>query len=176
MTFSCLTLTIARGGLAAVRRELSSLPVWGLFAGQIGVPSDQFELILATDAPELASAEVVKMIRLDTTVRPTSSDPLTGSGVFAHRWFEIEPSDWEEFLALSEGAWPGFEAANDGVRVHGFFRVPDDPRRVLLVTRYPDLAGWEASRNADDDAGGANFRRRHQLTVSTVVRTYRLIA
>lgn len=47
---------------------------------------------------------------------------------------------------------------------------------MLLVTRYPSLAGWEPSRNGPDDAGGANFRRRHQLTRSTDVRTYRMIA
>ena len=172
MRFTAASLTVPRGGLRQVRDELG--PVWGLFAPQIGAASETVEVIAAGELPDLAAAKVDAIHELTATVRPTTPDPLTDDGVYAHRWFDIDPADWDEFLALSEGAWPGFEAANPGVRIHGFFRRGAD--RVLLITRYPSLASWETSRNAPDDAGGANFRRRHQLTRSTIVRTYRLIA
>ena len=179
--FTDVTLLVPRDGLPALRAELDErdVPVWALLVGQIGVRSDEVELLVAAEASELpalttATAEAVRP--LEATVRPTGSDRLADDGVYALRWFQIVEPDWPEFLALSEGAWPGFEAANAGVRIHGFFRAADDPTRVLLVTRYPSLAGWETSRNAADDAGGANFRRRHELTVSTIVRTYRAIA
>ena len=170
--FTAATLVVPRGGVRALRAELGD--AWGLFAPQIGASSETVEVIVAGELPQLASATVEDSRPLDSTVRPLDDARLTDDGVYALRWFEIDPSDWPEFLALSEGAWPGFEAANPGVRIHGFFRSDDD--RVLHVTRYPSLAGWESSRNAPDDAGGANFRRRHELTRSTVVRTYRLIA
>jgi len=170
--FTAATLTVPRGGLAALRSELGT--VWGLFVPQIGAASETVEVVVAGELPALTSATVAVAHALDATVRPTDDAPLTDDGVYALRWFEIDPVDWPEFLALSEGAWPGFEGANPGVRVHGFFRGGDE--RVLLVTRYPSLASWESSRNAPDDAGGANFRRRHELTRSTIVRTYRLIA
>ena len=179
MRFTDLTLLVPRGSLPALRRELEELgvPVWALLVAQIGARADEVELIVATDEPPALTTATVESARaLEATVRPTTVERITDDGVVALRWFEIVETDWPEFLALSEGAWPGFEAANDGVRIHGFFRTPDDPTRVLLVTRYPSLAAWETSRNGPDEAGGANFRRRHELTVSTIVRTYRPIA
>jgi hypothetical protein len=176
--FTLQKLIVPRGGLPALQAELveAALPVWGLFAAQIGARSDEVELIVAgEESPALESASVEHVHLLDATVRPTTTDRVTDDGVFAMRWFEIVEWNWPEFLQLSEGAWPGFEAANPGVRIHGFFRRADDPSKVLLVTRYPSLAAWEASRNADDAAGGANFRRRHELTLSTIVRTYRAV-
>lgn len=170
--FTAATLTVPRGGVPALRAELG--PQWGLFAPQIGAASETVEVVVRGDLPELTSATIDVASELTSTVRPLDDTPLTEDGVYALRWFEIDDADWAEFLALSEGAWPGFEGANPGVRVAGFFR--SGAGRVLLVTRYPSLAAWETSRNAPDDAGGANFRRRHQLTRSTIVRTYRLIA
>ena len=177
--FTDLTLVVPRGGLPALRTELADagVDVWLLLSAQIGARSDEVELLVAGDGPPSLRTAVVEAVQpLEATVRPTTTDRVADDGVFALRWFQIVASDWPEFLALSEGAWPGFEAANEGVRIHGFFRAPDDPTRVLLVTRYPSLAAWETSRDAADDAGGANFRRRHELTVATIVRTYRAIA
>ena len=175
MRFTAGTLVVARGGLPAVRAELG--PVWGLFVPQIGAASETVEVVVPGSLPARSTATVEVRHELTATVRPTTADPLAADdGVYAHRWFDIDPADWDEFLSLSEGAWPGFEGANPGVRIHGFFRSGAQGERVLLVTRYPSLAAWETSRNAPDDAGGANFRRRHQLTRTTIVRTYRLIA
>jgi hypothetical protein len=175
MEFAHVRLTVNRGGLAAVRDAAG--PRWGLFAPQIGDTSES--LVLITPGPEVPAGlpGAAEATPITATVRPTSDEPLAADdGVYAHRWFDIDPADWDEFLALSEGAWPGFEAANPGVRIHGFFRAGADGERVLLVTRYPSLAAWETSRNVDDEGGRANFRRRHELTKSTIVRTYRLIA
>ena len=174
-TFTAATLVVPRGGVRAVRDEVGA--VWGVFTPQIGAASETLEVIVPGELASPATARVASTTELTATVRPTSDDPLPlDDGVWALRWFEIDPSDWDEFLALSEGAWPGFEAANPGTRIHGFFRAGADGERVLLVTRYPSLAAWETSRNVDDDGGRANFRRRHELTRSTIVRTYRLIA
>ena len=102
-------------------------------------------------------------------------------GVVALRWFELPAADWDEFLDLSVGAWPGFERAYEA-QILGLFRSVDVAAplaRALLVTRYRSLAEWERSREAgaSDGAGsgevaeaGRRFRRRHQLTTSTVVR------
>ena len=177
--FAYVRLAVERG--AAVRNVGKGMSgTWGVFSPQIGDLSESLVAVVAVPGGWVGTAPPVgvtieSMEPLTATVRPTTAEPLPADdGVYAHRWFDIDPADWDEFLALSEGAWPGFEAANPGVRIHGFFRAGAD--RVLLVTRYPSLAAWESSRNATDDAGGANFRRRHQLTKTTIVRTYRLIA
>lgn len=175
--FAYLRFAVERGAARAVADQLTDR--WGLFAPQIGDDSEALVAVVPAPGGWLgmsppAGATVESVVPLTATVRPTDTTPLADDGVFALRWFSIEPRDWPEFLALSEGAWPGFEAANPGVRIHGFFRGGESD--VLLVTRYPSLASWETSRNAPDDAGGANFRRRHELTKTTIVRTYRRIA
>jgi hypothetical protein len=181
MDFVHVRLSVERGSVRAVREATEGR--WGLFAPQIGDTSET--LVLIAPEPNWRQSRVADApycLQKDedgitATVRPTSTEPLPpDDGVYAHRWFDIDPAEWDEFLALSEGAWPGFEAASPGVRIHGFFRAGEQGERVLLVTRYPSLAAWETSRNAPDEAGGANFRRRHELTRSTIVRTYRLIA
>jgi hypothetical protein len=175
MEFTHVRLTVARGAVREVREAAAGR--WGLFAPQIGDTSETLLLVVPGNEVPGGLPGAAEVTSITATVRPTNDEPLPADdGVYAHRWFDIDPSDWDEFLALSEGAWPGFEAANPGVRIHGFFRAGADGERVLLVTRYPSLAAWETSRNVDDEGGRANFARRHELTKSTIVRTYRLIA
>jgi hypothetical protein len=174
--FGFVRLTVERGAARSIAEAMPER--WGLFAPQIGDTSETLVAVVpGAGVPVLEGVTVASLEPITATVRPTSTDKLPADdGIYALRWFDIDPSDWDEFLALSEGAWPGFEGVNPGVRIHGFFRAGADGERVLLVTRYPSLAAWETSRNVDDDGGRANFVRRHQLTKSTVVRTYRLIA
>jgi hypothetical protein len=158
----------------------------GLFTGQIGVASDAgLALVLwpgSSAAPLLSEAPDVldvRQERLVATVRPTAPATLTRPGVYAHRWFDLCEADWAEFLELSQGAWPAFERAYDA-EIQGFFRSLDaaPPRaRVLLLTRYASLAEWSRSREAVDDGtreSARRFRRRHELTESTVVVTTEL--
>lgn len=179
-----VTIDVARGESPRLRGWLRGSPndqIWGVFTSQIGAPADQV-VVVTTGSADVALPEASSFVsseQIAPTVRPTSAEPLSLAGVYAHRWFDLAEDDWPEFLALSEGAWPGFEAANPGVKIEGFFRsdaVLSPDARVLLVTRYPSLAAWEQSRNATVEAGGANFRRRHELTRSTVVSTFRLLA
>ncbi len=115
---------------------------------------------------------------LVATVRPLDSRPENapvGPGVFALRWFECAPRDADELVALSEAAWPAFEAGTEGTRVFGLFRagVVDDGTvaRFLLCTRYASVSGWDASR-ADTDS--PEFRRRRELTLRSQVSLWRL--
>jgi hypothetical protein len=121
--------------------------------------------------------------RLRATARPTAIEPLERGGVFAHRWFETMADTWDEFLDLSTGAWPAFEAAY-GATIHGFFRSEDaalPEARALLITRYPSLAAWEESRAAprskerDVAESGARFVRRWDLTKRSIVRVGTLL-
>ena len=165
----------------------------GLFLSQIGLPANQ--ALVLTGWPDRESLEQGPGLALDgvpglrtlraeqivSTARPTRIAPCTEPGVYAHRWFEIAASDWTEFLALSEAAWPEFEKSF-GVEIEGLFRSLDaspDEARVLLLTRYPSLAVWERSRVPDrsspaQQAAFENFRRRGELTRTTVVVTTRL--
>ncbi len=164
--------------------------VLAVFRGEIGVASDE-GVVLATAGTSLAMGDNAKSLgrdELTATIRPEAPTRLSESGVYAHRRFDLSSSDWDEFLALSQAAWPDFEAVNDGCRIVGLWRGPDpsaDVAAALLITRYPSLAAWERSRPyaaqpVDEDkldawiAAREAFRRRGELTRRTVVCTYRL--
>ncbi len=165
--------------------EAAGGSIFGLWRGQIGLGATEGVLLtswrdeqspIRADGAFLASAGVVESAaeRLVATVRPEHPTPPRGPGVYALRWFDIQARDWPEFLALSERAWPEFEATY-GAKILGFWRSLDvsPPRgRVLLLTRYPSLAVWERSR-----AGARNehFARRAELTEATVVDTALLV-
>ena len=168
--------------------------LYGVWVGQIGLGADEGVLITAwpnRDGLERSSGLSVEGIddlvdqraeRLIASVRPISPEPPVASGVYAHRWFDIREESWSEFLRLSEAAWPDFEACH-GARIVGFFRSLDvgaPDARVLLLTNYPSLAVWESSRmeHAREESElrvREHFARRHELTLSTIVRTTRLL-
>lgn len=178
-------------GSEALTREGGVL--FGLFLPQIGLASDEAIVLSVwpaardSDGPEspvlAGAADVVSSDRerLVATVRPMEPHPPTEPGVYAHRWFELDEKDWDEFRNLSEDAWPTFEAAFD-TQIVGFWRSIDTASpsaRVLLLTRYASLAVWEQSRMEGTQSGPElearkRFRRRHELTRSTAVVTTRL--
>jgi hypothetical protein len=165
------TLHVAAGGA-----------FFGMFRGQIGLEANEGVLLTAyPDAARLAhavgalraasaGARDVRTERMVATARPVSVAPVTLPGVYAFRSFEIADSDSEEFVSLSERAWPAFEAGYDA-RIVGLWksldvRAPD--ARFHLLTRYASLATWEASRA---DVGRPEFARRGKLTRATRVVT-----
>jgi hypothetical protein len=156
-------------------------------AGSVGWASDEAAVILAgPDAGELcAAARGVgggDVRPLEPTARPTGDPPAVTPGVVALRWFDLSAADWDEFLDLSVGAWPAFEASFDAT-VLGLFRAggvgPPDAA-ALLVTRYASLAVWEesrsvlAARSGSLAHSGRRFLRRHELTRRSIVRIGRL--
>jgi len=176
--FTLTRLLLRRGTDASWLRGLAA---WGVFVSQIGAPANEV-VVLARGGepvtPPAEAAEVAGVEQLEATARPVApyeppARPDPG-GVYAHRWFDVADDDWPEFLSLSERAWPAFEAANEGCHIVGFFRhrTAIAPTRVLLVTRYEGLAGWEKSRQ---DTNSDEFRRRRDLTLASIVRTYRLL-
>lgn len=197
------TIRIARGawrsvaaatyGPATRRLAAAGGSIFGLWRGEIGWHSDEGVVMSAWPADAEPDTTVLDDIDgvvdssvelLVATVRPTSPDPPTADGVYAHRWFECAERDWPEFLELSQGAWPDFEGAFDGTNIVGFWRSLETPAglvRVLLVTRYPSLSTWERSRPYAPEAvpgaeqARAKFLRRAELTERTIVRITRLV-
>jgi hypothetical protein len=174
-----------RDDLATVAENAGARLVgaWG-GAGSIGWYDEEF-VALVGDAPAhfnpfggLAGIVDSGLDRLRATARPLAVAPFGREGVFAHRWFELAASDWDEFLELSTGAWPAFESAY-GATIEAFLRLAEDAAatRVLLITRYPSLAAWQESRGSaregapsDVAEAGRRFVRRFQLTRRSIVR------
>jgi len=185
--YDYLTLTLWRG--AAARAEFverlgaSGLAgegkAVGLFTPQLGWEAAQAALLVErgdpaalralSEAPEVVSCEVHE---LAPTIRPTSGAELKPGGIYVHRWFEVDSSSLNEFIALSAEAWPDFESRFDA-RIFGLFdlkspRPGDAPghRHLLLITRYASHGVWEDSRDPST-AAMQTFARRAMLTLST---------
>lgn len=168
--------------------------LYGIWTGQIGLGANEGVLMTAwpdRESMEKSGGAAVELIdelvsqtgeRLVATVRPERPEPPTRPGIYAHRWFELSEPDWDEFLSLSQAAWPDFESSY-GAEIQGLFRSLDveAPRaRALLLTWYPSLAVWERSRGEGDRGAAAvelreRFARRHELTDATIVRTTHLL-
>lgn len=177
MTYHYRTVRIERG---AWPRVAAALPgTYGIWRGEIGWHNDEGAIMSTQPLPEdIDGVTHASDVPLEATVRPTTEAPPRQDGIYAHRWFEFDPADWDEFLELSEGAWPDFEATF-GVRIVGLWRSADAPDRALLITRYPSLAVWESSRPYAPGPGAEEARkrfvRRAELTRRTIVRVTRLV-
>jgi hypothetical protein len=186
-TYDYFTLTLKRGPVARAefvkRLGGSGLSdggkVVGLFVPQLGWEAshaallvehgDPVALTALTSAPEIISSEAHK---LAPTNRPTPGAALEPGGIYVHRWFEVDSSTFDEFIALSAEAWPDFEGRFDA-RIFGLFdltsaRAGDAPgrRHLLLLTRYASHGVWEDSRDPTT-AAMQTFARRALLTLST---------
>jgi hypothetical protein len=146
-----------------------------VFAPSLGYATDQ-ALVLTDDAATagaVAKAPGVVSSQhqvVTATTRPTTAGarPKT-DGIYVHRWFTIDGGAVDEFVALSNEAWVGFEGGFD-TDVFGLFVADTSPqdqregaRRMLLMTHYRDFATWEASRRPDPTTARA-FARRQALT------------
>jgi hypothetical protein len=182
-----LTLTLKRGPAARAEfikrlgaaRLTDGGKAVGLFTPQLGWEASQAALLVErgdeaalqalTRAPEITSCEAH---HLAPTIRPTPGAALKAGGIYVHRWFEVDSSTFDEFVALSAEAWPDFESRFDA-QIFGLFeltspRPGDAPghRHLLLVTRYASHGVWEDSRDPST-AAMQTFARRALLTLST---------
>ncbi len=179
-------------GAAAVAEAGGQL--YGVWAGQIGLSANQGVVVTVwtdLDAAKRNGKTAIKgadaiaaseTLYLEPTTRPADAIAPEGPGMFAHRVFEVRRDDIERFVELSSEAWPQFEDVF-GAQVCALWRETGHDRamdRLILLTRYPDYAAWEASRfwRPDPDPKAADalarFRERREITVDTVVYTTRL--
>jgi len=185
--YDYLTLTLTRGpaARAAFVKRLGAAGLAeggkavGLFVPQLGWEAAQAALLVergdraaleaVSTAPEVVSCEFHE---LAPTIRPTANATLKPGGIYVHRWFEVDSSTINEFVALSGEAWPDFEARFD-TNIFGLFeltsaRPGDTPghKHLLLLTRYASHGVWEESRDPST-AAMQTFARRALLTLST---------
>jgi hypothetical protein len=185
--YDYLTLTLTRGPAARAEfvKRLAAAGLAdegkaaGFFTPQLGWEASQAALLVErgdfgalqalSRAPEVTSCEFHE---LAPTIRPTANAALKPGGIYVHRWFEVESSAFDEFIALSAEAWPDFESRFDA-NIFGLFeltstRPGDTPghRHLLLVTHYASHGVWEDSRDPTT-AAMQTFARRSMLTLST---------
>jgi hypothetical protein len=166
--------------------------VWGVWTALFGMASN--ELVVVTAWPDEASSvatlqdalpdgfRVVTSHEFAPTVRPTSAEPVTRQGIYVHRFFRTREKHMQEIVDLSVEAWKTF-ATDDryGTEQIAFFRPRaragdgDSPGEMLLISWYPDLGDWEASRQFPPEAA-ALFRKRAERIDSSVAFAMRLLS
>jgi len=151
--------------------------VLGVFTPQLGWHARQAAILLRWREASGARDAVVAALgghrdRLTPTARPSPTDRLKPGGVYVHRWFVIDTTSLDEFVALSTEGWKDFEARFD-TKIFGLFAAePSEAERkagrtrLLLLTRYADHGVWETSRDPSTAAMAA-FMRRQKLTRDT---------
>lgn len=161
---------------------------WGAFSGLFGVGSDELILVTSGGDREVARSvdalagidgvRVVQSLILEPTVRPTRDDPLTREGLYVFRFFDVAHRDVDEVARLSSEAWKTFETSDAyAAEPQALWAQSDrtgDRGSMLLLTWYDGLGSWQASRRPA--AGVGSFRRRGELTRSTIAYATRLIS
>ena len=174
--------------MAFVNRTLRGLTgaaggdIIGLFTPQLGWDSNEVAILIRW-RPGVGDPSAISLALLHApgsgsfdrhpliaTARAGREQKLDPGGIYVHRWFELKPSDREEFVRLSAEGWIDFEKRFDA-RIFGLMAEiqprPKNPNLwVLLLTRYASHAVWEASRDPTTDAM-KSFQRRAQLTLSS---------
>ncbi len=165
--------------------------IFGVFRSVIGAPMN--EGVIITAHPDMETwAEYRRgekihthegLHRIDSallapSVRPLDGATATAAGVYAHRWFDVAPGSWPDFVRLSEeGWWPSVEGA--GAQVQGLWSALGGATEgdAFLLTRYDSMAHWEQlrfasleSRAALPEAARHAMARRGELTLSSLVR------
>ncbi len=166
----------------------AGIATWGIWYGLFGVASNELIVMGASraqrsleefTAPLTGIAEIQQFELLTNTVRPMDTQPCEQPGLYVFRFFAVQHKDVDEIVQLSNEAWKSFEnVENYNAEPQGLFCQQDRSEafgRMLLVTWYDGLQSWQTSRRPPD-AARDNFRRRHELTRSTVAIATRLVS
>jgi hypothetical protein len=192
VSYDYVTLTLKRVPTPhqALAAHLRGSPdaIIGQFAPQLGWANNEAAVLVRQADPAPATSLVApdliasaKVERLTPTLRPADDAAPKPSGIYVHRWFEVDASAADEFVELSGQGWQRFEAQFD-TNIFGLFRATPSAAdtearvaRLLLLTRYADHGVWEASRDPTSEAMQI-FARRAQLTRRSWAASTLLIA
>ncbi len=161
----------------AVRNTIDSKIVWGIFEGVFGIGSHELVVVLVGSEDRLKKTvqtigeidEVadLRSMNLIPTSRPQSSSPMTRAGIYVFRFLEVDNVNIETIIDLSTRGWEFFERADyyeaNSLALFKQHKVSSDTSVMLIVTRYDNLASWEASRDSPPRAKEL-FARRRELT------------
>jgi hypothetical protein len=191
LSYNYYEVTVGREGNAqkALRDHLRQAlgdHLVAVFSPSLGYATDQ-ALVLTDAAATIGAVAAAPGVRstthevLNPTTRPVDGARPKPGGIYVHRWLTIDAGAVDEFVALSNEAWVGFEGGFD-TDVFGLFEAEASARdrkagerRMLLMTHYRDFATWEASRKPDPKTAKA-FARRRELTRVALPRACVLMA
>ena len=123
-----------------------------------------------------------------TKTQPEGDAPETGLGIYTLRRFDVERENVRRLVDLSENGWWPFVRKIQDIRPVGqWLSIIAPETRVYMMSRYNDLAHWEATRGPGPEpsdpemrelweTGRTALRERSALVRQTDVRVLRPIS
>jgi hypothetical protein len=141
-------------------------------AAHRAVPADEQRRGREAGVARAALTRETDLIALQPLSRrmPLADAPETEPGIYTLRTFRVRPRDDGEFAHLTEEAiWPWFETM--GSRHLGLWRaiIAEDPQ-LYMLSRYDDLAHWQATRGAGPEPDDASQRQRWRAARDALAR------
>ena len=107
--------------------------------------------------PAPQPGEVIAL-RPITRRSPAGPAPEADPGIYTMRTFNIAPEHLPRFVELSEDLfWPWVEAGQGHRPLGQWTSIVGPHTRVYMITRYDDLAHWEATRSVGPRPGAAEL-------------------
>lgn len=164
--------------------------LFGVWKSELGLSRDHGVALVEWPDEETATTHAIELLHgidpieverdeiWEPTLRPEAGATIEPtSGVFSHRWFDVEDSDIDRFLELSGQSWSDWEAGATNYVV-GLWRSHSRPAagltRFWLMAWYENLATWEGTRywNRDTSAlesGYSQLDERNEIIVDRAV-------
>lgn len=131
-------------------------------------------------------AETIALSPL-TRLQPEGDAAETEAGMYTLRRFDVERENVRRLVELSEEGWWPWVRAGQGIRPVGqWLSIIAPETRIYMISRYNDMAHWEATRGPGPEPsdpgmreiwekGRTALRERSELVRQTEVRVLRPI-
>lgn len=153
---------------------------WGVRGGRLqSTAAERTRLVQDTDLIAL---------RPLSQRQPEGDAPEAEPGIYTLRTFDVEQTNIDRFVKLSEDGWWPWVEKGQGLRPLGlWFSIIAPETRIFLMTRYNNLAHWEATRgpgpepsdpemHATWEKGRTALHERSAMTRQTNVKVLRPIS
>ncbi len=139
----------------------------------------------SSEPTRFAQDIAVIALRPLTQLQPEGDAPETEPGIYTLRRFEVERENIERLVELSEKGWWPWVRKGQGIRPVGqWLSIIAPETHVYMISRYNDLAHWEATRGPGPEPsdpemraiwekGRTALRERNTLVRRTDVRILR---
>jgi len=94
-----------------------------------------------------------------TRLQPEGDAPENEPGIYTLRRFDVERENVRRLVELSEGGWWPWVTKGQGIRPVGqWLSIISPETRIYMMSRYNDLAHWEATRGPGPEPSDSEMR------------------
>ena len=124
---------------------------WGASGGELqNAAAERARLVQDTD---------LNALRPLTQRQPEGDAPEVEPGIYTVRTFDVERANIDRLVDLSENGWWPWVEKDQGIRPVGqWLSIIAPETRIYMMSRYNDLAHWEATRGPGPEPSDPQMR------------------